>query len=92
MQFSDSDINAILSATGTSALLNGQSCRIEYRLNSLDQMGVLTDRPQATFKASDLTGLDLKTATLFVAGETFRLTKPQPDGSGFTSVLLTRVQ
>jgi hypothetical protein len=91
MQFSVEDMDTILDAVGSDALLNSTSVKVKYRPNSLNEMGVLTDRPQATMKASLLASVNLKTATLTVAGETFRMVKPLPDGTGFVIVGLTRI-
>jgi len=54
------------------------------------EMGMLTDKPQATLKDSDLAGTDTKAATITINGTVYELIKPQPDGAGLTTFGLKR--
>lgn len=62
-----------------------------FDLLSLAEAGILTDKPQATLKESDLTGTDIKAATITVSSIEYQMIKPLPDGAGLVIVGLKRV-
>lgn len=95
MRFSASDIAGILSGVGESATIaqtgkTSSTVTVLYESASLNEMGVLTDRPQVTLAESALTGFDPTLATITVGGTTWALMKPFPDGSGFITCGLKR--
>lgn len=63
-----------------------------FNLNSMDSMGVMTDKPQCAIYDTDLVGTDLKAATITVTGKfpAAKMARPMPDGAGMTTVLLTK--
>jgi len=67
-----------------------KSVKAIFDRNSLGEMGVLTDKPQAAILSADLDGVDLKTATITIGGTTYKMSKPLPDDAGLTTVMLTR--
>ncbi len=84
--FADFGISAVISETGKA----DKTITVLFDRNSLSDIGVITDKPQITIKESDLTGVDTEGATIAVAGETWRLIKPLPDGSGLVIASLKR--
>lgn len=95
MRFSASDIAGILAGVGESATIaqSGKTSAVVtvlYESASLNEMGVLTDRPQVTLAESALTGFDATLATITVAGATWALMKPLADGAGFVTCGLRR--
>jgi hypothetical protein len=97
MQFSSSDLSAFMAAFGVPAVLSppghvGRPVMVIFDLNSMDQMGCLTDKPQITIRETDLASIDHTTAIITVVGKypPARMTKSTPDGTGFTKFLLTR--
>lgn len=98
MSFNAADIAAFMDNFGTPAVIQqpGQPDKpltVIFDLNSLDLMGMSTDKPLITMAENDLVGIDLKAATITVTGKypAARMTKPEPDGSGFITALLTRI-
>ena len=92
------DIDFVLDDSGTAAVIKqsghaDKPVRVVFDQNSTDQLGMLTDKPQVAIPDSDLVGVDLKTASITVTGKfpASRITKPLPDGSGWTTALLTRI-
>lgn len=95
MQFTDADLDTIFDAVGVAGVLacvpgGATPIQVKFRRTSLNESGMLTDRPTAMMKSSSIVGVDLKTATLAVMGETYRMTKPFPDDTGMTTVQLIR--
>lgn len=91
------DLNIFFTDFGTPAVITqpelpDKPVTVLFDLNSMDQAGILTDKPQISIPDSDLAGLDLRLATITVTGKfpAARMTKPLPDGSGLTTLLLTR--
>lgn len=76
--FADFGVSAVVSETGKA----DKTITVLFDRNSLSDIGVITDKPQTTIKESDLAGVDIEGATIAVAGETWRLIKPLPDGTG----------
>lgn len=104
MKFDADDIAAFLDAVGEAATITEPGAAgppvvaavvtpliVDYSSTSLNEMGMLTDRPVATMSGSTLAGKNLKTATITVDGTTWRMTNPMYDESGFVSVYLTRI-
>lgn len=58
--------------------------------NSLNEMGVLTDKPQASINMTDLAAADVKASTITINSVVYKMSRPMPDGSGMATVLLTR--
>ena len=52
--------------------------------------GVMTDKPQATLKETDLTGTDTKIARITISGTEYQMIKPLPDGAGLVVAGLKR--
>jgi hypothetical protein len=89
------DISAILAACGVPALISeadkdDKTVQVIFDRNSLNEMGVLTDKPQITIAAADLDGVDIPAATITVSGETWRLLRPLNDGAGLIIAGLQR--
>lgn len=104
MKFDADDIAAFLDAVGEAATITEPGTAgppvvadvvteltVDYSSTSLNEMGMLTDRPQATMPGSVLVGKNLKTAMITVSGSNWRMTNPLYDESGFVSVYLSRV-
>lgn len=87
--FADFGTPAVIKRPG----LPDQTVQVLFDLNSIDQSGLLTDKPQITIPESCLTDMDLKTATITVIGKypEARIMKPLPDGSGLTVAGLARI-
>jgi hypothetical protein len=87
LMFSDFGTPAVISQPGQS----DKPVAVIFDAQSFNEMGVLTDKPQASIDSTDLTAVDMKSAVIAAAGETYRMTKPLPDGHGLTTVNLTRI-
>lgn len=88
----------LLARFGTPAVITqpgepDRSDNVIFDLYSMGEMGVLTDKPQITVRDSFIDGVDLKSAAITVTGKypEARMSKPLPDGGGFTILLLTRI-
>jgi len=95
MQFDEADMDSMLDAVGQPAeiQLGGvttKTIQVKYSTQSLGEMGVMTDRPRIIMKASDLEGVNTRTETMLVAGESFSMMKPSLTGDGFATVWLKR--
>lgn len=95
MIFTLADQTAMLAAIGTAATLEnlGDSVpvTVDFRPENSIVNGVITDRPTARMLGTQLDGVDVKEATLTVAGVDYRLVKPLPSGDGFLIVTLARI-
>lgn len=90
------DFNIVFDDFGISATISelnkaDKQVKVLFDLQSLGDMGILTDKPQATLKESDLAGVDLKYTTITINNITYRLIKPLPDGMGLIIAGLARV-
>ena len=87
--FSDFGIPAVIQQPGQP----DKPVTIIFALNSLDTMGVLTDKPQIVIADADLIDLDLKTGSITVTGKypAARITKPLPDGFGIITAFLIKI-
>lgn len=90
------DFNIVFDDFGISATISelnkaDRQVQIIFDQQSLNDMGILTDKPQATLKASDLAGVDLKYTTITINNIAYRLIKPLPDGMGLIIAGLARV-
>lgn len=103
MKFSPADIAAMLLAVGQTATLTEPGTAgppivadkttallVKFSNKSLNELGMLTDKPQVMLDATSMTGVNLKTATLTVSGTTYRMMNPMLDDGGFITLLLQR--
>jgi len=76
--FSDLGVPAVISQPGNPDI----TTTVLFDTHSTDELGVWTEKPLAAFRATDLADIDIKTATVALAGETWKIVKPIADGTG----------
>ena len=84
--FADFGLAAIISQLGNP----DKPTQVLFDLQSVGEMGALTDKPQVTIKDSDLDGVDIKSATITIRNTSYRMVRPLADGMGLTVVTLAR--
>lgn len=91
------DLNTFFADLGVPAIITPSGrpswpLTVLFDLNSMDQMGCQTDKPQIIIQDSDLARINLTTDRITVVGKypAAKMTKPDPDGAGLTTLLLTR--
>lgn len=65
--------------------------KVVFDKTSIDSIGVLTDKPQASLLTADLESIDLKNTVLTIDGTGYRILKPLADGYGLSLASLTRI-
>ena len=88
MLFSFDAKDAVISESG----LTDRPCQILFDSNSVDNSGVLTDKPALTIKTADLEGFTRSKAVITVNGTGYTMIKPLDDGAGLTVAGLKREQ
>jgi hypothetical protein len=90
------DLDILLDAFGIPATLSdgvhpAKPLRVILDSNSINELGVITDKPQITIKEADLLELDMKNTTITVNDTNYRILKPFSDGSGLVVAGITRI-
>jgi hypothetical protein len=90
------DLDIFFYDFGTSATIAepakaDKTTSVLFDATTISEMGVLTDKPQITIKESDLSGFDLKAATITISGTEYRMMKPLVNGQGLTTTTLIRI-
>ena len=78
------------SATIAETAKADKTTSVLFDATTISELGVITDKPQITIKESDLTGFDLKAATITISGTEYRIIKPQAD-MGIITAYLARI-
>jgi hypothetical protein len=84
------DIFGIPAVISDSAL-HKKDTRAVFDINSIDSIGVITDKPQVSILTADLAEFDIKNTVLTVRDTEYRILKPLPDGYGLSLATLARI-
>jgi hypothetical protein len=85
--FSDFGTPAVIAQPGH----EDSAVTVLFDSQSLNDMGVLTDKPIASLDDAIIAGVDIKSAVITISGVDYRMTRPLADGYGLTTVNLTRI-
>lgn len=84
------DLTPFFAEFGVDATLDGQPVRVIFDTPYAEAMGGMSTRQTQVTAPSASVDTATKASVLIVAGTSFRVISPQPDGTGITTLVLQR--